>query len=56
MEQIGLKQSDLAEAMGGKNRVSDLPSGILNGKGELTAKMMRKLHKKINIPAESLLA
>ncbi|MBU2447487.1 MAG: helix-turn-helix domain-containing protein [Bacteroidetes bacterium] len=52
MEQLGIKQSDLAEAMGGRNRVSE----ILNGKRELTAKMMRELHKKFNVPAESLLA
>ena len=52
MEQLGLKQSDLSEAMGGKNRVSE----ILNGKRELTVKMLRTLHNKFNIPAESLLA
>ena len=52
MDQLGLKQSDLAEAMGGKNRVSE----VLSGKRNLTASMMRELHKKFNIPAESLLA
>ena len=52
MEQLGLKQSDLSKAMGGKNRVSE----ILNRKRQLTADMMRKLHKQFNIPAESLLA
>lgn len=52
MEQLGLKQSDLAEAMGGKNRVSE----ILNGKRELTAKMMKELYKRFNVPAESLLS
>jgi HTH-type transcriptional regulator/antitoxin HigA len=52
MEQLELNQSDLSEAMGGKNRVSE----ILNRKRELTADMMRKLHKQFNIPAESLLA
>ena len=51
MEQLGLKQSDIAEVIGGKNRASE----ILNRKRELTAKMMRDLHKKFNIPAESLL-
>jgi len=49
---LGIKQSDLADAMGGKNKVSE----ILSGKRELTAKMMRELHKKFNVPAESLLA
>ncbi len=52
MEQLGLKQSDLSDAMGGKNRVSE----ILNRKRELTADMMKKLHKQFNIPAESLLS
>jgi len=52
MEQLGLKQSDIAEVIGGKNRASE----ILNKKRELTADMMRKLHKQFNIPAESLLA
>jgi len=52
MEQLGLKQSDIAEVIGGKNRASE----ILNKKRELTAKMMRDLHRKFDIPAESLLA
>ncbi len=52
MEHLGIKQSDLAEAIGGKNRVSE----ILSGKRELTVKMMRELHKKFNVPAESLLS
>ncbi len=51
MEQLGLKQSDIAETIGGKNRASE----ILNGKRELTVRMMKELHKKYNIPAESLL-
>lgn len=51
MEQMGLTQSDLAKAMGGKNRVSE----VLNGKRNLTIKMARELHKRFNIPAESLL-
>ena len=52
MEQLGLKQSDLVEALGGKNRVSE----ILNHKRELTAKMMKELYKKFNVPADSLLS
>jgi len=52
MEQMGLTQSDLAEAMGGKNRASE----VLSGKRNLTLKMARELHKRFNIPAESLLA
>jgi HTH-type transcriptional regulator/antitoxin HigA len=50
MDQLGLKQTDLAEAMGGKNRVCE----VLNGKRKLTASMMREIHKRFNIPAESL--
>ena len=49
MDQLGLKQSDIAEVIGGKNRASE----ILNRKRDLTAKMMRDLHKKYNIPAQS---
>ena len=52
MEQLGLQQSDLAEVLGGRNRVSE----VLNRKRNLTANMMRQLHKKFNVPAESLLA
>ena len=52
MDQLGLKQSDIAKVIGGKNRASE----ILNRKRELTVQMMRDLHRKFNIPAESLLA
>lgn len=52
MDQLGLKQADIAEVIGGKNRASE----ILNRKRDLTAKMMRDLHKKYNIPAKSLLS
>ena len=52
MEQLGLNQSDIASVIGGKNRASE----ILNRKRDLTAKMMRDLHKKYNIPAQSLLS
>ncbi|MCF8243448.1 MAG: helix-turn-helix domain-containing protein [Melioribacteraceae bacterium] len=51
MEQMNLTQADLAEAMGGKNRVSE----VLNRKRNLTMKMARELHRKFNIPAESLI-
>ena len=52
MEQLGLKNTDLAPYMGGKNRVSE----VLNKKRNLTVKMMTNLHRELNIPAESLLA
>ncbi len=52
MEQLGLKPSDLAEVLGGSNRVSE----ILNRKRNLTVKMMKALRSEYDVPAESLLA
>jgi HTH-type transcriptional regulator/antitoxin HigA len=52
MEQLELKPSDLADILGGRNRVSE----ILNRKRKLTVDMMRSLRKRLAIPAESLLA
>jgi len=52
MEQLGLKPSDLGKILGGRNRVSE----ILNRKRKLTVDMMRSLRKRLDIPAESLLA
>ena len=51
MEQLGLKNTDIAKYLGGKNRVSE----ILHGKRNLTVKMIRELHSKLGIPAESLI-
>ncbi|MBI4489705.1 MAG: helix-turn-helix domain-containing protein [Deltaproteobacteria bacterium] len=51
MEQLGLKQSDLAKYLGGRSRVSE----ILNRKRKLTVDMMRSLRKHLAVPAESLL-
>lgn len=51
MEELSLKQIDLAEAMGGTNRVSE----ILNRKRKLTIEMVRKLTNKLNISAEILI-
>ena len=45
MEELNLRQSDLAEALGGKNRVSE----VLNRKRRLTLEMIRKLTKKLNL-------
>jgi len=50
MEQEGLKQKDLVPIVGSKSRVSE----ILNKKRKLTIEMIRKLHKQLNIPIESL--
>ena len=52
MEQLDLKPSDLADILGGRNRVSE----VLNKKRKLTVEMMRSLRKRPAIPAESLLA
>jgi len=51
MEQAGLTTHDLAQVIGGRNRVSE----IFNRKRKLTINMMRSLHKEFGIPAESLL-
>ena len=50
MEQIGMKQKDLAEVVGFKSRVSD----ILNKKRKLTLDMIRKLNTTLHIPTEVL--
>ena len=51
MEQLNLTNSDLAPILGGRNRVSE----ILRRKRNLTVKMIRSLHKELDIPAESLI-
>lgn len=50
MEQMGMKQKDLAEVVGFKSRVSE----ILNRKRKLTLEMIRKISKALNIPTEVL--
>lgn len=50
MDQMGLRQADLAEDLGGRNRVSE----ILAGKRPLSLPIIRKLHKKLRIPVQSL--
>jgi HTH-type transcriptional regulator/antitoxin HigA len=52
MEQEGLNTSDLAKILGGRNRASE----ILHSKRRLSLEMIKNLHKKLHIPAESLLA
>lgn len=51
MEQMGMKQKDLAEVMGFKSRVSE----ILNRKRKLTLEMIRKLNETLRIPTEVLI-
>lgn len=51
MEQLGLKQKDLANIVGFKSRVSE----IMNKKRKLTLDMIRKLSENLNIPTEVLI-
>lgn len=52
LDQLGLEPSDLARALGGRNRVSE----VLRRKRALSVSMMRNLYKEFQVPAESLLA
>jgi HTH-type transcriptional regulator / antitoxin HigA len=51
MEEMQLKQIDLAEAIGGKNRVSE----VLNRKRKLTVEMIRNLTIRLNLSAGLLI-
>ena len=51
MDQAGLSAKDLVPAIGRLNRVYE----ILNRKRPLTLNMIRNLHDKFDIPAESLI-
>lgn len=50
MEQMGMKQKDLADIVGYKSRTSE----ILNRKRKLTLDMIRKISKALSIPTEVL--
>ena len=52
MDQMNLRQVDIAPLFGGETRVSE----VLNGRRELTLKMISLLHKYLDIPLESLLS
>lgn len=51
MDQNGLQPRDLIPFIGNRNRVHE----VLNRKRDLTLTMIRKLHKGLGIPAESLI-
>lgn len=51
MEELSLKQIDLADAIGGKSRVSE----VLNRKRKLTVEMIRKLTSRLNLSAALLI-
>jgi HTH-type transcriptional regulator/antitoxin HigA len=51
MQQRGVSRRELEALLGGKNRVSE----VLNRKRPLTIGMIRRLHSRLDIPAESLI-
>jgi HTH-type transcriptional regulator/antitoxin HigA len=51
MEQNGLTAKDLVPMIGQINRVYE----VLNRKRPLTLQMIRRLHRELGIPAESLI-
>lgn len=51
MDQLGMTRKDLETMLGGRGRVSE----ILTRKRGLSLEMIRRLHKKLRIPLESLI-
>lgn len=51
MDQMNLIQKDIAPLFGGETRVSE----VLNGKRQLTLKMITMLNRYLDIPLESLI-
>ncbi|MGH6609762.1 MAG: helix-turn-helix domain-containing protein [Burkholderiaceae bacterium] len=51
MEQLGLRQKDIADLLGGKNRASE----VLAKKRSLTLPMIRAIYEKLDIPAALLI-
>lgn len=52
MEEMGIRQKDVADILGGKNRASE----ILAHKRPLTLPMIRALHDRLGIPADLLIS
>lgn len=52
MEQHGLTPADMAPILGTRSRVSE----ILNGKRPLTLPMIRRLHERLGLPTDLLIA
>ncbi len=52
IEQGQLDEKELTKILGGRSRKSE----ILSGKRKLSLNMIRELHKKLKIPAETLIA
>jgi len=51
MDQLGMTRKDLEMVLGGRGRVSE----ILTKKRNLSLEMIRRLHRKLHIPLESLI-
>lgn len=52
LEQLGLDEAELTTLLGGRSRKSE----ILSGRRKLSLAMIRELHHKLKIPAETLIA
>ncbi|MES1215483.1 MAG: transcriptional regulator [Bacteroidota bacterium] len=52
LEQMGVDEKELTRILGGRSRKSE----ILNGQRKLSLNMIRELHQRLNIPAETLIA
>ena len=52
LQQTGVDEKELTKILGGRSRKSE----ILSGKRKLSLNMIRELHDKLNIPAETLIA
>lgn len=52
MDQHGLTAADMAPILGTRSRVSE----ILNGRRSLTLAMIRRLHERLGLPADLLIA
>jgi HTH-type transcriptional regulator/antitoxin HigA len=52
MEQLGLTRKDLEPLLGSRGRVSE----VLNGRRALSLPMIRRLHRELGIPLESLVS
>ncbi|MDX2247519.1 MAG: helix-turn-helix domain-containing protein [Bacteroidia bacterium] len=51
VEQMNMKKSELEKILGYRSRISD----IFSGRRKLSLAMIRRLHDKLNIPAEILI-
>ncbi|MCB0789787.1 MAG: transcriptional regulator [Flavobacteriales bacterium] len=51
IDQLGMQESELDEILGSRQRRSD----IFNGRRKLSLGMIRALHQKLRIPAETLI-